>query len=67
MREITLQTPMSVRKGRVVPGATTDSPAACGETTVKQAVPLKPVEDRVGADLHAAAHGGPHASADGYA
>ena len=34
---------------------------------VKQVVPLQPMEDRVRADIHTAAHRGPHAGAGVYA
>ncbi|GAB0207467.1 hypothetical protein GRJ2_003212400 [Grus japonensis] len=34
------------------------------KTTVRQAVPLQPMEDHSGADIHPAAHGGSHARAD---
>ena len=35
-------------------------------TTVKEVVPLQPMEDHIGADIHNAVHGGPHATAGGY-
>ena len=34
---------------------------------VTQVVPLQPMEDHAGADIHTAARGGPHAGAGGYA
>jgi len=34
---------------------------------VKQVVPLQPMEDHAGADIHNELHGGPHARADGHA
>ncbi|KAK4806858.1 hypothetical protein QYF61_012587 [Mycteria americana] len=37
------------------------------KTMVMQVVPLQPMEVHSGADIHTAAHGGPHAGAGGYA
>ena len=36
------------------------------KTMVTQVVPLQPVEDCGGADIHTAAHGGTHTAAGGY-
>ncbi|KAK4811345.1 hypothetical protein QYF61_027574 [Mycteria americana] len=54
--------------GGGAPGAGAEIPLQpVVKTMVRQVVPLPPMEDHRGADIHSAAHGGPHAEASGYA
>jgi len=55
-------------RGEVAPGAGTKIPVQPMEKRlVEQVVPLQPTEDHAGADIHTAAHGGPHSTAKGNA
>ena len=70
MRETTLQTPRSVKKeGEEVlqaPEQREIPPQPVVKTTVRQAVPLQPMEVHGGADIYPAAHEEPHVRAAGY-
>ena len=58
----TMHTPRSLKsRGAIAPGAAAEiAQQPMVKTVVMQVVPLQPIEDHSGADIHVAAHGGPH-------